>query len=583
MANTVQSSLDKIRESFRIIKTTAEKANVKFQEEGKLFIEARDSLSSANHLKKSIDSACSFFSDVAKKYSDESVIDNIITTPKTEQDKALRDYRMYQLSLYTKFDDITANVLENVPTSSMVSNNSDESAIVTVNDYVRLITSEPYKAYKASKEINSKLIANPPNKPDDYSMTREQKRKQLVNLHSKDSFAKDLTNLEEYKKKGYRRATTFDFLSPSDAYGVGLGVGGIICTILAVLAAIVLIVAVIIGKIPFDGLGIDAPKAVSIIITILVLAIGFAIYGAICYCAGMFLVGILFFIGCVVIDLLIALIWPISAIVVAIVNSKREKSHLSYYNEQKNKLQKEFDEKLSVVLEKDLFDWEKRKKDYDIAFQNYTNQRIRFESTKNDVANNYYKEVARVAATSKPILKSTYIDLLTIKENVKIIKDEHCNLYIMLKPKYDYEEAKQCYDMLVAGDVVTYDQAIAMVKNLKAGERIREERRIEQERREAEAARRRFEQERLERERAWEREQERRREERIREEKKEQERKEEERITRLENAIRDAERAQRDQTNALLTAALASVKQMNEQNELIEEQNRLLDKIDKGY
>ena len=580
MSNTVQESIGKIRESFRTIKTTAERAAVKFKEEGKPFIEARRNLSTNSDVWKSIDSACCFFSDAAKKYSDESPIDKIITDPKTEKEKALRDYYMYQLIPYTKLDENAADTLENKPRSLYgVSGVADERAIVSVNDYVRLVTSEPYKAYINGKNFNSNASSNQPKKPIDYSMTREQKKSDLLNIHLNEPIGNDLRKLKANKEKGYRKASTIDFLSPADAYDVGLGIGGIICIILAALAAIVLIVAVIIGKIPFYGLVSDAPQTVNVVLTIMLLVVGLAIYGAIAYFAGMFLVGILFFIGSVIIDLLIALIWPISAIVVAIINSKREKSHLEYYNERIAKFQKEFDQRVEPLIEKELADWEKRRKDYDIAIQNYTYHKAQYERTKDDIVNNYRKEVARVAATSMPIIKSCYQDLLTIKEHVGIIKKERTNLYIKLNVKFDYEEAKKCYELLDEGYVSTYDQAIAMVKNMKKADDMREQARIEQKRKEREEEQKRWEQERLARERAEQYERERKEQERIKKEKMEEERREEERIKRIEDAIYEAKMAQRQQTNAILRAALAEIKTMNDQNDLIDQNNKLLEDL----
>lgn len=584
MANTVQESIDKIRESFRTIKTTAEKANVKFKEEGKPFVEARNKLSPSSELGKSIDSACNFFSDVAKKYSDESVIDNIITDPKTEQDRALRDYRIYQLAPYTKLDNRALDVLENKPQSfSNVSDNPDESAIVTVNDYVRLITSEPYKAYKKDQNSHSSTMLTPPKKPEDYSLTREQKKKKIIDTLSNNSYAKDLKKLEEYRVHGHRKAKPISFISPFDGFALGLRVGGIIGIIFTVLAAIAIVVSVIIGRIPFSGIADEAPMALNIILTILAFGISLCIYGAICYYAGMVLIGILLFIGCIVIDLFIALIWPVSAMVVATINSKREKSHLSFYNHEKAELKKEFDKKLAVELEKELAVWEKKVESYRIAYKNYSEQSISYEKTKEDIVNNYYREIARIAATSKPIVMSTSNDLTLIKKHVEIIQKERTNLYIKLNVKFDYDEALICYKMLAAGEVDTYEQAIAMMKNLKAGERLREERRMAQERKEAEERSRALAAERAALERKRQRELQYKEEQRIKEEKKEQERKAEERIRRLENAIRNAEAAQREQTNALLRAAIANIKTMNEQNDLIEENNKLLDEIKKEY
>ena len=117
------------------------------------------------------------------------------------------------------------------------------------------------------------------------------------------------------------------------------------------------------------------------------------------------------------------------------------------------------------------------------------------------------------------------------------------------------------------------------MKNMKKADDMREQARIEQERKEREAAEKRWEQERLKRERAEQYERERKEQERIKKEKMEEERREEERIKRIEDAIYEAKTAQRQQTNAILRAALAEIKTMNNQNDLIEENNKLLEDL----
>ena len=183
MANTPQESLSKIRESFRTIKTTAERATVKFQEEGKPFLFARDygsndeSECSAAMFTHYVSNACDFLPNIAKYYANESVIDNIILSPKNEAEKALRDYRLYELSEYGTLNNTCVAMLENKEIGYIFKNNPDEDAIKTVNDQVRLVNSEAYKNYK---DIVCKNDAPPP-KPKDYSLSREQKRQRIRN------------------------------------------------------------------------------------------------------------------------------------------------------------------------------------------------------------------------------------------------------------------------------------------------------------------------------------------------------------------------------------------------------------------
>lgn len=577
MATTVQESIQKIRESFRVVKSTAESAAVKFKDEGKPFFEAKKKLSSEGELRKSVSSACSFFSDVAERYSDESAIDDLITDPKTERDKALRDYYFFKLAKYTKLDESTLDVLENKPKMfSRVSNNPDEVAIVTVNDYVRLITSEPYKAYKEYDQV----MANAPKKPDDYSLTREQKKEKIVKKISNGPLAEPLKRLEKSKQSGYRKANTISFLSPMEGAAWGFGIGGVIGIILTVLMCVAVVIALIINKVSLATFVTDElPKVGGIILSVLLLVVAGVIHGVISYYVCMFLFAIICFIAVLLIDVLIAVIWPFSAIVCGIINSRREKNYSKDYSAQKEKLQKEFNAKLAEQVKRELDEWERCNMEYQVAQNKYVATSNAVSITKKQAAENYHKEVARIAATSKPIIKSTYMDLQTIKKHVEIIRKERTKIYINLNIKYDYEEAKKCCELLDEGYVSTYDQAIEMVKNMKKADSMREQARIEQERKEREAAQKQWEQERLKRERAEQYERERKEQERIKKEKMEEERREEERIKRIENAIYEAKMAQREQTNAILRAALAEIKTMNNQNDLIEENNKLLEDL----
>ena len=317
---------------------------------------------------------------------------------------------------------------------------------------------------------------------------------------------------------------------------------------------IVLIAALIIKKIPLQYFATDKlPMVGGTILSILLIAAMVAVSGVIYYFVGMFVVGILCFVGVIVLDVLIAVIWPISAIICGIINSGRRRSHQKNSAYLIEKCNREFEAKYASKIEKELEFWESQKFKYDKWLKEHPPARRKTPEEKRREADAYYKEVARIAATSKPILTTILDDLDVIKTHVVIIKTEYKNLCKGLDTSNINEDAFECYNLIKSGEVDTYQQAIAMQKNLADANLNRAIRRREEEERKRQQ------------EREWQKiKQE---EERIKEEK----RKEEEKIARIENALRDVARIQRDQTIATVAAALAEVKKINEQNETIEE------------
>ena len=596
MKHEVQESLEKIRESFRTIKSTAKEASLKFQDEGKPFMDSRSNVSN-KHLRNYLKAACSFFPRLVEKYSNESVIDNVIVDAKTEKDKARSDYYIGMLRDYSKLDNIAVSVLENKPiahnyTNPAFNDNPDESAIKTVNDQVRLLHTDAYNEYiqaKENKEQNRKLAQNPPKKPDDYSWTQAQIEDKARKVFSTTKAANELINLENEKKNfeiqklRNQKQNEETNSSKKKVFPKSKTVSGVITGVLSIFATLLVVIALS-AQFVYINFILEAHQFAfsDIIMVVLVLAV-LAVGAAIAFFVSSIVFGLVLSILTFIFSPF-ALIFKASSRNTAKDEIDEEASFEQYYTSKKSVLQSEYNKKCNEYVKSALDSWNDRKEKYDADYARYVRAcQISRKDIPEEIKNNYYREIARIAATSKPILTSTLKHIQTIKESVDIIAKEYTKLCGYFKVMCNSEDAIKCYDLLNNGEVDTYEQARDMLSILAKADAERMNRKKAQERKDAEERSKKLEEERLEREREWEREQERREEERKKREKEEQRLREDEMIRKIEKLIEKQNDATQEQTNAILHSAIATVKSINEQNERIEEQNKILEKIERGY
>ena len=541
MAKTILESIDNIRNSFIAISNVASASEDKFKEEGKMYFDANMNSRDNRNLQE-LPRVCNFFSDTAKKYADTSVLAGIMTDMTSEQDKAMQDYNLFKLEQYT-----SGRYCENMQPIAVLKNTDyhpqndlDKKAFVHINDEVRLANSNALNIYKASFMTPNPKVVVP-------HISREEKVDTAIKKLMNKKKPKELQEIQKYEmpiKEEIKPCKEKDALL--DGYEIGKMIG----RILGVIIAVGLIIAGFIVRSGEWG-AIAAIAGIALII------------GAICFFGVAFILSL-------VIDSIFGLIRSITKSHKE-ANNRKKANKIKKLNENRIKVRDKKYKDLynyiavnySLEIESQVAEWEaedrKRQAESDARvdksnewYNKYAYDERGNKITKQTAQEIYYREIARIAATSAPIITTLMEAVNMIEEHLGIITKEYEDIVKLSGAKNISRDALSCYYMIHNGEVSTYEQAIQMKKNLDEANTARENYQREQERK-------RLEEEKKHRE--WL--------EQYR--KQEAERAEKERIEyqrKMDELDRRA--AERNRTIAIAAGALAISQSINEHNEALE-------------
>ena len=561
LMKTISDSIYNIKKSFVEIHTAARDAERKFAEEGKPYIFAAKTENNRKN-SEAFKDASSFFSQVSKKYSDQSQIDRILPEVKTEKDRALQDYELFRLKTLTlRSDDETIGIFKNSKKTDFTTGIIDEEALKTVNDEVRLINSHEYQTYKLVK-----------NRPDDQRPKRvsDEQKRQVIIRDIKEK--KEASRLRQIHSMPSNKSVSY--ISLKDSWASCLGPSRIAAIVIVVLYFVLLIGGAIFQEhIDEKYLWIlEVLKAPGVFVIDVFDWIGEFFYQILPSGLFLFLSNLwetfsiftnliivivivmlaVFLIGLTISSLCCVPILIINGVkaIIQLFWSAKNKIANDKYMKAESDFDAYFNRKYAAEIQRRLKEWNLKEEKEQAAF-----------ITKDQAARDYYDEIARISVTSKPILTTLLDNLQIIERNIGIIELEIDNIMRLSNSKYVKAEALKCYQALDCGDVETYDQAIEMQEIIAKADYDRYRRKAEADRK---AYEEKLEQQRRDREYEEKRQRER-----------EQKRLEEEQRQRE----HDAKMAYINRTNAILASALAITQSINEQNELDREANELLEEL----
>ncbi len=454
MSKTISESINAIRESFAAISEVASNAKGKFAEEGQMYLDAEKNLKDRNHA-DTASRICSFFSDVEKKYSDTSVLSGIRTEIKSEQDKALHDHALFELSEYTigKYQE-NLRVIEIIQNNDYCpSNDMDKKAFRHFNDEVRLVNSHAAKVYKASLMTPNPRCIVP-------TVSREEKAGSIIKELMENERPEALREIDElgveikHKEKDRKK---------TDGSAVGYLVGQTIARVVGVIAVIAIIIAAFVQKL--EPWAIVAASAVALVI------------GALIFFVGGFISGLIF-------EYIFKLFGGIAN---SLSDSSASRARSKAYKQNQKRIQmrdKKYNELYNDIaknfaseIEARIIEWESDERKAQAVedarvdksnewYNKYAYDVRGFKIAPQIAKENYYREIARIAATSAPILTTLLEHVDAIAQLLRIITTEYENIVKLSGASNISRDALTCYYMIKNGEVTTYAQAIQMKKNL---------------------------------------------------------------------------------------------------------------------
>lgn len=528
MAKTISESIDTIRESFVAISETAKAAQGKFLEEGEMYFYAKDKLDDRGHT-VTVTDICNFFTDKANLFSDTSVLSAIRTEIISEEDKAMQDYALSELPKYIGGRHII-DAIKNTDDRYYYTNDIDKKAFKHINDEVRIVNSDALKSYKASMMNPNPRVILP-------TTSREDMEKYIIEelLKKKEADLQREIISAGKTDKPRKKIKEPKFVNKDIARKIGWGVG-----IAGGIAA---------GRL-FDTPGLS-------------IAIGIC---GICGGVGGFILSRVF------------------EKIADLINGAKKNSYnrkqnkeIWFHDKQEEKVKAaradayaHVKNKYADEIRKRIEDWEARERakqaesDARVNKSNEWYNKYAYDERGNKISKgvareNYYREIARIAATSAPILTTLLEQVDTIEKNLNVINKEYNNIIKLSGAKNIGRDALTCYYMIHNGEVSTYEQAIQMKKNLDDANCARANYAMEQERKRAEEERKHQE---------W-----------LRQYRKEEAEKAEKARLEYQRKMEEYDRraAERQRTLAIAAGALAVSQKISEQNEIL---NDLAKKFD---